>query len=138
MYEKWNQPIADIKTFVKRLLSAIGLALIVVVIGILVGMIGYIWLENMPSLEAFVNAAMVLSDMGQISPLKTTGGKIFAAFYALFSGLAFISIVSMILAPIMHRFLHQFHSDSEKHDLFRHKTMESEKQKIIHKDKVPF
>lgn len=58
--------------------------------------------------DAFVNAAMILSGMGPLSPLKTEGGKIFAGFYALFNGIIFLVIIAIIFAPLVHRFLHKF------------------------------
>ena len=65
-------------------------------------------------MDAFVNAAMILSGMGPISTLQTDGGKIFAGCYALFSGLAFIAILGIIFAPAVHRFLHRLHLDEAK------------------------
>jgi len=74
-----------------------------------VGMVGYHFFESMSWVDAFVNAAMILSGMGPLSPLQTVGGKIFAGCYALFSGLAFITILGIIFLPAIHRFLHKFH-----------------------------
>jgi hypothetical protein len=91
-----------------------GLALVAVCLGI--GMWGYHSFENMPWLDAFVNAAMILSGMGPVTELKTDGGKFFAGCYALFSGLAFIVMVGVILAPAIHRALHKFHLEESKLD----------------------
>jgi hypothetical protein len=52
---------------------------------------------------------MILSGMGPMATLQTNGGKIFAGCYALFSGLAFITIIGVVLAPVAHRFFHKFH-----------------------------
>jgi len=79
------------------------------------GMVGYRTCEGMSWVDAFVNAAMILSGMGPVSSLQTTGGKIFAGCYALFSGLAFIAILGIIFAPVFHRFLHRFHEEEAKH-----------------------
>ena len=68
--------------------------------------------EKLPWLDAFVNAAMILSGMGPLGPLQTSAGKLFAGCYALFSGLAFIAVVGVVFAPVFHRFLHKFHLDS--------------------------
>ena len=54
---------------------------------------------------------MILGGMGPVDPLKTDCAKLFASFYALFSGLAFIGIVSVLLAPFVHRMLHRFHAE---------------------------
>ena len=77
------------------------------------GMAGYHFLENLSWLDAFTNAAMILSGMGPLAPLQTTAGKIFAGCYALFSGLAFLTSVGVVFAPVFHRFLHKFHLESK-------------------------
>lgn len=94
----------------KSLLISFGL--LVPALGI--GMIGYHFIEHLPWLDAFVNAAMILSGMGPLAPLETPAGKFFAGCYALFSGLLFITVAGIILAPIGHRLLHKFHLEAEE------------------------
>jgi hypothetical protein len=77
-------------------------------------MAGYQYFEGMGWADSFVNASMILSGMGPMGELKTTGGKIFAGCYALYSGLALILIVGIILGPVVHRFLHKFHVEEQK------------------------
>ena len=98
--------------------ALLALSLVVVVLGI--GMMGYRVFEGMSWVDAFVNAAMILSGMGPLGELKTDGGKIFAGCYALFCGLAFITILGIIFAPVFHRFLHKFHLEqSQRSDVKR-------------------
>lgn len=78
-------------------------------------MAGYHHFEGMEWIDAFVNAAMILSGMGPLTPLQTWGGKLFAGIYALYSGLALIFATGIIFAPIVHRLFHRFHLASEKH-----------------------
>jgi hypothetical protein len=78
-----------------------------------IGILGYHYFEGLPWIDALVNAAMILGGMGPINELHTNGGKVFAACYALFSGLAFIVIMAVLFAPAVHRFLHRFHLESE-------------------------
>jgi hypothetical protein len=73
--------------------------------------VGYHGLEKLPWIDAFLNAAMILSGMGPVATLQTNAGKLFAGCYALFSGLALISIIGIIMAPVVLRFLHKFHLD---------------------------
>jgi hypothetical protein len=76
-------------------------------------MAGYHHLEKLPWLDAFTNASMILSGMGPLAPIQTSAGKLFAGGYALFSGIAFISSMGVVIAPIFHRFLHKFHLESQ-------------------------
>ena len=90
--------------------SCIGLMLIAA--ALFIGMLGYHTLERMSWTDSFLNASMILSGMGPASTLTTTGGKLFAGFYALFSGLAFIAIVVIMLSPIIHKFFRTIHLES--------------------------
>lgn len=111
MFEKHREPLLSKRKFIQRIARSIFTGLIIVVLGLGIGMLGYHYYEQMSWTDAFVNAAMILSGMGPLGPLKTTGGKIFAGAYAIFSGLAFILIIGVIFAPVFHRFFHKFHLD---------------------------
>ena len=88
----------------------------VIAVSLGIGMIGYHVFEKLPWIDAFLNAAMILSGMGPVATLQTDAGKIFAGCYALFSGLALIAILGIIFAPVVHRFLHKFHLEDEASD----------------------
>jgi hypothetical protein len=77
-------------------------------------MAGYGYFERMGWADAFANAAMILSGMGPLSPLQTTGGKVFAGLYALYSGLMLIVATGVVLAPVVHRLMHRFHLEAEQ------------------------
>lgn len=77
-------------------------------------MAGYHFTEHQPWLDAFANAAMILSGMGPLAPLQTAAGKFFAGCYAMFSGLVFITAAGIILAPVGHRLLHKFHLETKE------------------------
>src|SRR5438128_1676298 len=89
-------------------------ASLVLTFGLGIGMAGYHLLEHMPWIDAFANSAMILSGMGPLMSLTTFGGKLFAGFYALFSGLAFAAILGLVLAPVFHRVLHRLHQAQPK------------------------
>jgi hypothetical protein len=114
MYEKHNEPLISTRKFIYRLLKNVVIGCIAIGFALMIGMVGYHYTENMSWVDAFLNASMILSGMGPVEMLKTTGGKIFAGSYALFSGLAFILIMGMILAPVIHRFFHYYHVNTEK------------------------
>jgi hypothetical protein len=80
------------------------------------GMAGYHGFEKLSWLDAFLNAAMILSGMGPVATIQTSVGKLFAGCYALFSGLALITTLAVIIAPLFHRFLHKFHMEADSHE----------------------
>ena len=102
------------RNLVRRLVrnGAIVAALIVLALGM--GAIGYHVLDGLPWLDAVLNAAMILTGMGPIAPISTPAAKVFATFYALFSGVFFLTMVAVLLAPALHHFLHRFHLDLSK------------------------
>jgi hypothetical protein len=108
-FEHRGQPLLPAEMFRLRMLLHGAVALLGVGIALGVGIVGYHWSEGMPWIDALANAAMILGGMGPVNELHTNGGKVFAACYALFSGLAFIVIMSVIFGPVVHRFLHRFH-----------------------------
>jgi hypothetical protein len=110
--EHSSQPVISRRRFIRRMLIVIGLWLALTAIGLVVGVTGYAKFEGMSLVDAYVNAAMILSGMGPVGELKTTAGKIFAGTYAIFSGLIIIIATGFLLAPIFHRVLHRFHVES--------------------------
>jgi len=114
MFEHRRQPLLPPRVFYARLARSAGIGLGIVVVSLTIGMVGYHFLERMPWLDAFVNAAMILSGMGPVGSLQTGAGKLFAGCYALYSGLALITTIGVVFAPVFHRFIHKFHLESEK------------------------
>ena len=111
-YEFRNRPLASRRRFTRRLALSILVALSIIGLSLFGGMLGYAHFEGMSWLDAFLNAAMILSGMGPVEPLKTNAGKLFAGCYAIYSGLIVILITGIVLAPIAHRILHCFHVDA--------------------------
>jgi hypothetical protein len=100
-------------TFFQRLGKAIGIAFVLIGLSQLLGMAGYSYFEDMSAVDAYANAAMILSGMGPLASPQTTGGKIFAGTYALYSGLVLILASGLVLSPVFHRVLHRFHLERE-------------------------
>jgi hypothetical protein len=113
-FEHRGQPVVSRRKFAKRMLVAIAMWTVLTAVGLAVGIAGYAAFESMSFVDAFVNAAMILSGMGPLGELKTTGGKIFAGCYALLSGLIIVIATGVVLAPIFHRVLHCFHVETAK------------------------
>ena len=113
MYEpRKHQPLAT-GAFVSRVLAHLAAALGLLALSLALGMFGYIQLEGMSVVDAFLNAAMLLGGMGPVNAPVTNAGKLFAGFYALYAGLVFIITAALIFTPIAHRVLHKFHWDTE-------------------------
>lgn len=114
MFEHRIQPLLSRRAFVGRLAQSAGIAAGVVVVSLAIGMVGYHALERLAWVDAFLNAAMLLGGMGPVDAPHTTAGKVFAGAYALYCGLIVILVAGVILAPIVHRFLHRFHLEQER------------------------
>ena len=109
MYERRHEPLLPRRLFLGRVgRSSIAFA-VIVALSLAVGTIGYRIAAELPWVDALLNAAMILTGMGPVDRMTTDGGKLFAAGYALFSGVAFLSSVGVLAAPVVHRFLHRFH-----------------------------
>ena len=113
-FERRHERLVPIRRFALRLGRAVLLWLALTVVGLAIGMAGYAASEGMSAVDAFVNAAMILSGMGPVTELKTDTGKLFAGFYAIFSGLFVVIATGFVLAPILHRVLHSFHIEEGK------------------------
>ena len=113
-FEHLRQPIIPRWKFLVRMFIAIGLWMILTIVGLAIGIAGYAEFEGMSFVDAYVNAAMILSGMGPMGELKTTAGKVFAGSYAIFSGLIIVIATGFILAPIFHRVLHRFHVETNR------------------------
>ena len=109
MYEHRHEALLTPGQFLRRLATHGGIALGLVAISLGIGMLGYHVFEGLSWLDALVNASMLLGGMGPVDPLHTVAGKLFASFYALYSGLIFLIIAGVMIVPIFHRFLHRFH-----------------------------
>ncbi|PYI46730.1 MAG: hypothetical protein DMF10_08605 [Verrucomicrobia bacterium] len=114
MYEHRRQHLLSRAEFRKRVGRHGLVALGVLVFGLGIGVLGYHWLARLSWIDSLLNASMILGGMGPVDPLKSDAAKIFASCYALFSGLAFIGIVSVLLAPFVHRMLHRVHAEERE------------------------
>ena len=115
-YESKHQPLLSRQAFARRLARNFALASLLVGVSLVVGMLGYRYLEGMEWIDAFANASMILSGMGPLGPLQTWGGKLFAGLYALYSGLLMILATGIVFAPVVHRLLHRFHIESDERE----------------------
>jgi hypothetical protein len=108
-FEHHRQPLASRDRFARRLLKFAGYGLAFLTLSLLLGVAGYHWIGGLAWVDALLDASMILSGMGPVSPMPNDAAKIFASAYALFSGVAFLMTFSILIAPILHRVLHQLH-----------------------------
>ena len=111
MYERHHQPMLSRRKFLLRLLGHALVALIIVGGSLLLGVWGFMAFCTMTPIDALLNATMLLGGMGPVGAIATVpvAGKLFASFYALYAGLVFLILAGVLLAPLLHRFLHRFH-----------------------------
>jgi hypothetical protein len=114
MYEHHKQPLASRKVFARRLGLNATIGFVLLGFSLVIGMLGYHFLERLSWIDSLLNASMILGGMGPVNPLKTDSGKIFASFYAIYSGVILLASVGILIAPIFHRFLHRFHLAEDK------------------------
>jgi hypothetical protein len=112
VFEHRSSPLLPRQAFYRRMAICFLLSQVLVAVALGIGMAGYHFIERLGWVDAFENAAMILSGMGPVATLQTDAGKIFAGCYALFSGLMLITVTGIVLAPVAHRALHKFHLES--------------------------
>jgi hypothetical protein len=109
MFENKNDPLAPRHVFITRVVFSFLTSLLVVAVSLGIGTWGYHVFGELGWIDSLLNASMILAGMGPVDPLTSVSGKLFATFYCLFSGIIFLTLMAIILAPIYHRFLHNFH-----------------------------
>lgn len=107
--ETRHQPIASRPRFLRRVALYAFLASGFLTLSLLLGMLGYHYIAGLAWVDALLDASMILTGMGPVSPMTTDGAKLFASGYAIFSGVAFLTTASILLAPVVHRLLHKLH-----------------------------
>jgi hypothetical protein len=112
MYEhRTHKPLTP-ALFRRRVVLHSSVVLAMITASLFIGMIGYHALSTpaMPWIDAFLNSAMLLGGMGPVDPSLTNDRvKLFAGFYAMYAGLAFIAAGGLLLAPFVHRLMHKLH-----------------------------
>jgi hypothetical protein len=113
VYEPRHHRPLPLARFVWRLLGHSAVAAALVAFSIAIGMWGYVVLEQLSWIDAFLNTAMLLGGMGPVNLPHTDAGKLFAAFYALYAGVVFLLTAGLVFTPVFHRLLHRFHWDEK-------------------------
>ena len=109
--EHHKNPLLTRKQFIERQIRYAGFSLLILAFSIGIGTAGYHVFGNLPWVDSFLNASMILTGMGPVDKMETMGGKLFASFYAVYSGVAFLTFCGVLFTPVYHRFIHRFHLD---------------------------
>ncbi len=113
MYEHHSKPLAPPKEYYNRVLQNSIWGALIVALSLFIGILGYHYTNNLSWVDSLLNASMILTGMGPVDPMISTTAKLFASFYAIFSGVVFLTTIAFVLAPVAHRFLHKFHLDEK-------------------------
>jgi hypothetical protein len=109
MLESKHEPLAPVRVFRRRIFKSLMFGMLVLLLCLMLGIFGYHYTAGIGWLDSLHNASMILSGMGPVVEINTVSGKLFSSFYALFSGVIFITNIGIILAPAIHRFFHKLH-----------------------------
>ncbi len=113
MYEQRKKPLLSKALFFRRVLVHAMYSFIAILVALGIGVTGYHWLGELPWVDSILNASMILGGMGPVDSLQGDAAKLFSSGYALFSGLFFIGIATLLVGPFAHRLLHSLHMDDE-------------------------
>jgi hypothetical protein len=113
MFEHRTEPLLPLPAFRRRLARHGLYALSLLAGSMLAGTFGFWYFGGQAPIDAMLNAAMLLGGMGPVGEIRSTSGKLFATFFALYAGLAFLGIATVLFTPIFHRFMHRFHLEDQ-------------------------
>ena len=113
MYEHTSHKLLAWRPFLRRAAWHLVWACLAIALVDGVGTAGYHLLGHVAWMDAFLNASMILGGMGPVDRMETEGAKLFSALYALFSGLFFIAVIGVVIAPWAHRMVHVMHAEEE-------------------------
>jgi hypothetical protein len=111
VYERRAEKLLPLPAFTRRVVAHVSFSVAAAVVALFIGVAGYHYIAGLPWIDSLLNASMILGGMGQVNSLHADGAKLFASAYALFSGLVFIGVSGLLLAPFLHRMFHWFHID---------------------------
>lgn len=113
LFEKKHEKLLPVHKFVSRQLKFAAVSALIIALSLAIGTCGYRYFADLDWIDAFYNASMILTGMGPVEFLRTDSAKLFSSFYALFSGVAFLTTTAVLFAPVIHRFIHLIHVEEE-------------------------
>ncbi len=115
-FEHRGARLAPRRVFYSRVARAVLVSLGLIALTLALGTVGYTALTKLTVLQAFHQAAMLLSGMGPVhtEEIATTGAIIFDSLYAIFCGVMLLAATGVMFAPLVHRLLHRFHLEGRE------------------------
>jgi hypothetical protein len=104
--ENKTEKVVAIPHFLNRMVRYALFSLLLIVFSVGIGVLGYHFMGGLNAIDSFHMACMILTGMGPVVEMQNNAAKLFSSFYALYSGVAFLSITAVFFAPIVHRVLH--------------------------------
>ncbi len=109
MFEKKSDKLLPRKRFISRQIRFSFYAAGMLAVSLAIGILGYYFIAGLSFVDSLLNASMILTGMGPVNAMMDAQSKVFASFYALYSGVAFLSVIGVFIAPFVHRFMHKIH-----------------------------
>ena len=109
IFEHHKQPLVAKNIFLQRVVNCIWVATLLMTGSILMGTFVYHFVEGLSWVDAVMNSVMIMTGLGLVDTLHTSAAKIFTIFYAVITAIVFYMVLAIIFAPLIHRFLHEFH-----------------------------
>lgn len=113
-FEKKTAPLLSRKQFLIRQIRFFGLSSLLLLFSIMLGVVGYHYTANLSWMDSLLNASMILTGMGPVDRMNGNAAKLFSSFYALYSGIAFLSSAAVFFAPVVHRLMHMLNIEVEE------------------------
>jgi polyferredoxin len=116
IFDKPHPKLLPRREFYHRLTRSFVVGAVLILFSLGVGIAGYHWIGELAWIDAFLDASMILSGMGPMSPLHSDAAKLFAGIYAIYCGITLLGTTAIIFAPAVHRALHRFHLEDSTLD----------------------
>jgi hypothetical protein len=114
MFEHIKQPLLPKKLFYLRMLRSVTVALLLLLVTVLIGALGFHLTEQYSWIDSVLNCVLIMTGVGTVGIINTSAGKIFTGIYSIFSTLIFFTILAIIFTPLLHRLLHKLHLDVDR------------------------
>ena len=115
-FEHRNEPLISRQHFIHRMVRHGAWGALIVGGSLAIGILGYHWLARFSWVDSLLNASMLLGGMGPVGDLPNDASKVFASFFALYSGIVFLVLAGLLLGPVFHRVLHRFHWEADQEE----------------------